>query len=99
MLVVPYALDSNDMKMWTAPTLTPAQWCDYAVDTFDVLYREGAKGPRMMSLGLHLRIIGRPGRIGALEKFIDHVRSHDDVWIATRRQIAEHWARAYPPPA
>ena len=97
-LVLPYALDSNDMKMWTAPALTPAQWCDYAVDTFDVLYREGAHVPRMMSLGVHLRIIGRPGRIGALEKFIAHVRTQEDVWIATRRQIAEHWAREHPPP-
>ena len=97
-LVLPYALDSNDMKMWTAPALTPAQWCDYAVDTFDVLYREGAHVPRMMSLGVHLRIIGRPGRIGALERFIAHVRTHEDVWIVTRRQIAEHWAREHPPP-
>jgi peptidoglycan/xylan/chitin deacetylase (PgdA/CDA1 family) len=97
-LVLPYALDSNDMKMWAAPALTPVQWSDYAIDTFDVLYREGAQAPRMMSLGVHLRIIGRPGRIGALQSFIDHVRSHDDVWIATRRQIAEHWAREHPPP-
>jgi len=52
----------------------------------------------MMSLGVHLRIIGRPGRIGALQRFIDHVRTHHDVWIATRRQIAEHWAREHPPP-
>jgi len=98
MLVLPYALDSNDMKMWTAPAFTPAQWCDYAIDTFDVLYREGTHAPRMMSLGVHLRIIGRPGRIGALQRFIDHVRAHHDVWIATRRQIAEHWAREHPPP-
>jgi allantoinase len=98
MLILPYALDSNDMKMWTAPALTPAQWAEYAIDTFDVLYREGADLPRMMSLGLHLRIIGRPGRIGALRRVIDHVRSHDGVWIATRREIAEHWARAQPPP-
>jgi allantoinase len=98
MPVLPYALDSNDMKMWTAPALTPAQWCDYAIDTFDVLYREGMHAPRMMSLGVHLRIIGRPGRISALQRFIDHVRTHHDVWIATRRQIAEHWAREHPPP-
>jgi peptidoglycan/xylan/chitin deacetylase (PgdA/CDA1 family) len=97
-LVLPYALDSNDMKMWTAPALTPAQWADYAIDTFDVLYREGGEAPRMMSLGVHLRIVGRPGRIGALARFIDHVRRHDGVWIATRREIAEHWAREHPPP-
>ena len=98
-LVLPYALDSNDMKMWTAPALTPAQWAEYAIDTFDVLYREGGAAPRMMSLGVHLRIIGRPGRIGALARFIDHVRRHDGVWIATRRDIAEHWAREHPPHA
>jgi peptidoglycan/xylan/chitin deacetylase (PgdA/CDA1 family) len=98
-LVLPYALDSNDMKMWTAPALTPAQWAEYAIDTFDVLYREGGAAPRMMSLGVHLRIIGRPGRIGALARFIDHVRRHDGVWIATRREIAEHWAREHPPHA
>jgi allantoinase len=97
-LILPYALDSNDMKMWTAPALTPAQWAEYAIDTFDVLYREGADLPRMMSLGLHLRIIGRPGRIGALQRVIDHVSSHHGVWIATRREIAEHWARQHPPP-
>jgi allantoinase len=98
-VIVPYAVDSNDMKMWQDPAYTPRQWLDYAVDTFDWLYREGAEAPKMMSLGLHLRIIGRPGRIGALEKFMAHVASHDDVWVATRRQIAEHWAANNPPPA
>ena len=63
-LIVPYALDSNDMKMWTTPALTPADWLRYAVDSFDWLYAEAAQEPRMMSLGVHLRIIGRPGRIG-----------------------------------
>jgi len=98
-LIVPYAVDSNDMKMWTAPSLTPRQWLDYAIDTFDWLYREGADDPKMMSLGLHLRIIGRPGRIGALEKFLQHVQKHDDVWIATRQQIAARWAELHPPGA
>ena len=98
-LIVPYALDSNDMKMWTAPSLTPADWCQYAIDTFDWLYREGAEDPKMMSFGLHLRIIGRPGRIGYLEKFIEHVKRHDGVWIATRKQIADHWAANNPPEA
>jgi allantoinase len=89
--IMPYALDSNDMKMWTDPALTPRQWLDYARDTFDQLYREGEAGfPKMMSLGLHLRIIGRPGRIGAFEAFLRHVREHEDVWIATRREIARH---------
>ncbi len=91
MVIVPYALDSNDMKMWVAPSLTPDDWLKYAIDTFDVLYEEGLEQPRMMSLGLHLRIIGRPGRIGALEKFLDYVSQKDGVWFATRQQIAEHF--------
>jgi hypothetical protein len=68
-VIVPYALDNNDMKFWTAPALTPAQWLEYAIDTFDVLYDEGAAQPRLMSLGVHLRIIGRPGRIRCLRAF------------------------------
>jgi peptidoglycan/xylan/chitin deacetylase (PgdA/CDA1 family) len=96
-LVMPYALDSNDMKMWTAPAFTPADWLQYAIDTFDWLREESAQAPRMMSLGVHLRIIGRPGRIGYLERFVRHVRRHERVWIATRAAIAEHWARAHPP--
>ena len=79
-VVMPYALDSNDMKMWTDPALTPHQWLDYAKANFDQVYREGVEGnPKMMSLGLHLRIIGRPGRIWALEEFFKHVRSKQDV--------------------
>ena len=96
MVIMPYALDTNDMKFWLAPGYTPSQWLEYAVDTFDRLYAEGADAPRMMSLGLHLRIIGRPGRIGALEKFIGHVQSHDDVWCATRLDIARAFAAAVP---
>ena len=96
-LIVPYALDSNDMKMWTTPALTPADWLRYAVDSFDWLYAEAAQEPRMMSLGVHLRIIGRPGRIGYLERFIQHVRRHERVWIATREAIADHWAAEHPP--
>ena len=98
-LIVPYALDSNDMKMWVSPALTPADWLDYAVDSFDWLYAEGADAPKMMSLGVHLRIIGRPGRIGAFEKFLRHVAAHDKVWVATRQQIAAHWAETNPPPS
>lgn len=67
-VIVPYALDSNDMKMWTAPALTPEEWLAYAIETFEILYEEGAARPRMMSLGVHLRIIGRPGRIRAFER-------------------------------
>ena len=82
MIIVPYALDSNDMKFWTAPSLTPEDWLQYAKRSFDCLYEEGAEIPRMMSLGLHLRIIGRPGRIWALEEFFKYVAERDDVWIA-----------------
>ena len=96
MVILPYALDSNDMKFWIDPSLTPRQWLQYAVDTFDWLYQERAPQPQYMSLGLHLRIIGRPGRIAALQAFFRHVRSHKDVWIATREQIAAHFARQVP---
>jgi allantoinase len=89
-VIMPYALDSNDMKMWTDPAMTPAQWLDYAVDSFDWLYAEGEAGEaKMMSLGVHLRIIGRPGRIGYFAKFLDYVATKPDVWIATRREIAD----------
>jgi peptidoglycan/xylan/chitin deacetylase (PgdA/CDA1 family) len=97
-LVLPYALDTNDMKMWTTPAYTPRLWLEYLIDTFDWLYAEGAGAPRMMSLGVHLRIVGRPGRMAAFEKFIEHARQHDDVWFATRTQIMEHWAEQHPSP-
>ena len=95
-VILPYTLDSNDMKMWTAPSLTPADWLEYAIDTFEWLYREGVGAPRMMSLGVHLRIIGRPGRIGYFEKFLDHVAAKPGVWITTRKNIADSWAAQNP---
>lgn len=96
-VVMPYALDSNDMKMWTDPAYSPDAWLKYAVDSFDWLYREGVAGaPKMMSLGVHLRIIGRPGRIGAFDAFLRHVNAHDDVWVATRAQIRDRWVAANP---
>jgi len=90
-IVMPYAIDTNDMKMWLNPGLTPDRWLRYAIESFDWLLNESqTTGARMMNLGLHLRIIGRPGRIGALERFLDHVNIHrDDVWVASRLQIAE----------
>lgn len=91
MVIVPYQLDTNDMKMWLAPSYLPSHWLEYAIDSFDTLYAEGADAPRMMSLGLHLRIIGRPGRIAAFEKFLKYVSGKRDVWYATRRGIAEHF--------
>jgi peptidoglycan/xylan/chitin deacetylase (PgdA/CDA1 family) len=96
-VVVPYQLDTNDMKMWTDPSLTPRAWLDYAKQCFDQLYAEGEAGnPKMMSLGLHLRIIGRPGRIWALREFLGYVTARAGVWIATRRQIAQHFAALSP---
>jgi len=95
--IVPYQLDNNDMKMWTDPAMTPEQWLGYAKRNFDQVYREGEEGnPKMMSLGLHLRIIGRPARIWALEAFFEHVRSKKNVWITTRHQIAKHLAKVDP---
>lgn len=98
-VIMPYALDSNDMKFWLAPGYTPQQWLDYAVETFDVLYDEGASATRMMSLGVHLRIIGRPGRIGAFGKFLQYANSKPGVWMATRAEIARAFAATTPPPA
>ena len=98
-VILPYAVDSNDMKFWTDPALTPDQWLKYATDTFDWLYAEGAAGePKVMSLGLHLRIIGRPGRIGAFEAFLKYVTAKSGVWIATRKEIAEAFIRQHPAP-
>jgi peptidoglycan/xylan/chitin deacetylase (PgdA/CDA1 family) len=98
-VLMPYALDTNDMKFWLAPGYTPQQWLDYAVATFDWLHAEGADAPRMMSLGLHLRIIGRPGRIGAFERFLQHARARPGVWFATRAEIARCYADQVAPPA
>ncbi|MBU1357765.1 MAG: polysaccharide deacetylase family protein [Gammaproteobacteria bacterium] len=95
-VVVPYQIDNNDMKLWTAPAYTPDQWLKYAIDNFEWSLREGAHEVNMMSIGLHLRVIGRPGRIWALEKFLEHVKKRsmeaNGPWIATRKAIAEHFA-------
>jgi allantoinase len=98
MVILPYAIDSNDMKFWLSPSFTPEAWLSYSKTSFDWLRREAQEeGARMMSLGLHLRIIGRPGRIGAFQDFLGHVTGHDDVWIATREEIARHFASQIPP--
>lgn len=92
--IVPYQVDTNDMKFWTDPAYSPDDWLAYAKRNFDQLWKEGEAGnPKMMSVGLHLRIIGRPGRIWALEAFLDHVaRQADGVWVTTRKAIADHLA-------
>ena len=95
--IVPYQIDTNDMKFWTDPAYSPDDWLRYATRSFDQLWREGEAGnPKMMSLGLHLRIIGRPGRIWAFEEFLRYAKSHDGVWIATRKSIADHFAAIDP---
>ena len=97
-LVIPYTLDVNDMKFSVAPGFTsPSGYFEYMRDAFDVLYREGKTQPKMMSIGLHTRLAGRPGRAAALERFLDHVLVHDDVWICRRVDIARHWIANHPP--
>ena len=91
-LVVPYTLDSNDMRFATAQGFNCGeQFFAYLKDTFDVLRREGEKHPKMMSVGLHCRLVGRPGRSAALERFLDYARGHPDVWVCRRVDIARHW--------
>lgn len=93
-LMVPYTLDANDMRFVTPQGFNSGQqFYDYLKDSFDVLYAEGS---RMMSIGLHCRIAGRPGRAAALARFLDYVTEHDDVWIARRIEIANHWRERHP---
>ena len=96
-LVVPYTLDTNDMRFATAQGFnTGDQFYTYLKDAFDTLYAEGATAPKMLSIGLHCRLIGRPGRIAALERFFQHVKKHDKVWICRRIDIARHWHQHHP---
>ena len=97
-LVIPYTLDSNDMRFATAQGFNSGdQFFAYLKDSFDVLYREGREGaPKMLNVGLHCRLVGRPGRAAALERFLDYVQSHDKVWIARRVDIARHWREVHP---
>ena len=96
-LVVPYTLDTNDMRFATAQGFhTGDQFASYLIDAFDTLYAEGATNPKMMSVGLHCRLIGRPARFAGLVKFIDHVQKHEKVWIARRLDIAKHWIKTHP---
>ncbi len=97
-LIVPYTLDCNDMRFATAQGFnTGEQFLDYLTDAFDVLYAEGAERPRMMSVGMHCRLLGRPGRFAALQRFLDHVERHDRVWVCRRVDIARHWIAHHPP--
>jgi len=97
-LVIPYTLDANDMRFATPQGFNAGQqFYDYLKDSFDTLYAEGQAGaPKMMSVGLHCRLIGRPGRVAALKRFIDYVQSFDNVWLPRRIDIAEHWRKTHP---
>jgi allantoinase len=96
-LVVPYTLDNNDMKFGLPGGFgTGDDWLHHVRDAFDVLYAEGAEHPKMMSVGLHMRLMGRPGRAAALARFLDHVGHHDRVWICRRIDIARHWITHHP---
>jgi len=93
-LIVPYTLDANDMRFATNQGFnTGDHFFQYLKDSFDVLYAEGG---RMMNIGLHCRLVGRPGRAAALMKFLDYVQTYDDAWVCTRAEIAEHWMRTHP---
>jgi putative urate catabolism protein len=97
-LVIPYTLDANDMRFATAQGFNSGeQFFAYLKDSFDVLYREGETAPKMMSVGLHCRLAGRPGRAAGLARFLDHLAGHEGVWICRREDIAEHWHREHKP--
>lgn len=97
-LMIPYTMDANDMRFATPQGFNAGdQYYNYLKDSFDVLYAEGLTGsPKMMSIGLHCRLVGRPGRAAALARFLDYVASHERVWVARRIDIAEHWADTHP---
>jgi allantoinase len=96
-LVVPYTLDTNDMRFATPQGFnTATQFFDYLRDSFDVLYAEGDESPRMLSIGMHCRLLGRPGRFTALQRFLDHLEKHDRVWVCRRIDIARHWRARHP---
>ncbi|PYM92033.1 MAG: allantoinase PuuE [Candidatus Rokuibacteriota bacterium] len=96
-LVIPYTLDNNDMKFGLPGGFaTGDEWLAYVRDAFDLLYAEGVEHPKMMSIGLHMRLMGRPGRAAALAHFLEHVARHDRVWVCRRVDIARHWMEHHP---
>jgi putative urate catabolism protein len=98
-LVVPYTLDCNDMRFALPQGYSHADpFFAYMRDTFDALYAEGDEAPKMMSIGMHCRLLGRPGRIVALQRFLDHIARHDRVWVCRRIDIARHWQQEHPYP-
>jgi putative urate catabolism protein len=96
-LIVPYTLDANDMRFTSPQGFNSGdQFFNYLRDAFDTIYDEGAEHPKMMSIGMHARILGRPGRIRAMKRFLDHIEAHDKVWVARRIDIARHWRQHFP---
>lgn len=95
-LIVPYSLDVNDIKFHKGQFFTADDFADYAMDCFEVLLAEGAKRPRMMSIGLHARVIGRPARMAGLLRVLERIAGRDDVWIAGRDEIADFWQKTFP---
>jgi allantoinase len=96
-LVVPYTLDSNDMRFALPQGFSQGDdFFTYLRDSFDVLYAEGEEQPSMLSVGMHCRLLGRPGRMRALQRFLDHIEQHDRVWVTRRLDIARHWKQAHP---
>ena len=95
-LVIPYAFDTNDMQFYNAARFRGADFADYVIDGFDWLLREGETAPKMMSIGLHLRIVGRPARMAALDRILRHITSSGAAWIAPRVHIAKHWLATFP---
>ena len=96
-LIVPYTLDTNDMRFALPQGFSQGEdFFTYLRDSFDMLYAEGETAPKMLSIGMHCRLLGRPGRFLALQKFLDHVQSHDRVWICRRVDIARHWKQVHP---
>jgi putative urate catabolism protein len=95
-LIVPYSLEANDMRFSGTGLNTGEQFYSYLKDAFDVLYAEGAEAPKMMSVGLHCRIVGRPGKMAGLERFIHYALGHKDVWFCRRVEIARHWRERHP---
>jgi len=96
LVIVPYQLDTNDMKMWSDPAYTARDWLDYVIDSFDHLYNEAGDARGLLSIGLHARIIGRPGRAHCLDRLLQHIASHKDIFVATRLDIARHFAAVSP---
>ncbi|MBX3540226.1 MAG: allantoinase PuuE [Chelatococcus sp.] len=99
-LIIPYTLDANDMRFINPQGFQDGEaFFRYLKDSFDVLYAEGATHPKMMTVGLHCRLVGRPGRAGGLARFLDYIQSHEQVWVARRLDIARHWQTHHPPSA